>query len=652
MSAIWGVIHTDCKAVSKDINEAMIKRLSIYKLDSIKSWDIDNVLLGCGMQYITPESLNEVLPYYDENKGLAITADAIIDNREELFSLLQIETDTNRCITDSEIILKAFEKWGKECPKYLVGDFAFAIWDEKNKELFCARDHIGKRTFYYYYNNNVFILCTVINPIIEALSTKPELNEKWIVNFLALPLTVHELECNETIYSNIHQLPPACTITLQGEQVSINRYWDPLKEVKPLKLKSDKEYEDAFRKVFFEAVYCRLRCNSEVGVMLSGGLDSGSVACIAAKYLNDKNKRLKTFSSVPMISYKDNLPSYQIADESEYIESIGNYHKNIDIKYCRCEGKNSLSNIEFIINVFEQPHKIIENLFWYDEIIEEASKSGCKVLLNGQIGNMTVSYGDFLTHIITLYKKGKVLKIIKEIDGYSSLYKLPKAKVRKIVFRAMLPYSLRKFVSGKVNKPYDKFAMTPLNKELLNKWNIERRFNEKGYHIHPKRFVDIKGMHTHMVNPVAFSQIASVETKFSLAHGIVERDPTSDKRVVEFCLSLPSDQFVRNGQERYIIRRAMKGVLPDKVRLNTCARGFQSADWIQRLQPHWKDIYIQLEKMLEDKNIYKYIDVDRLKKELESLRDGIQEANGRTIRMLLVALIFSRFNEVYNKQVF
>lgn len=250
MSAIFGVINLNGNSVSKNIEDRMVHRLNIYKLDSIKVINRKNALFGCGIQFITPESINEILPYYEECSGITITADAIIDNRIELFSLLNIPKDTEGDITDSQLILMSYKKWGKDCTKHLIGDFSFVIWDEINKSIFCARDHVGKRTFYYYYSNNIFAFATVIRPIFEVLEKKPDLNEKWIADFLSLPLAIHEMENNETPYENIFQLLPANILILKNNQICINKYWDPLEDVKQLKLKSDKDYEEAFNEIF------------------------------------------------------------------------------------------------------------------------------------------------------------------------------------------------------------------------------------------------------------------------------------------------------------------------------------------------------------------------------------------------------------------
>jgi asparagine synthase (glutamine-hydrolysing) len=641
--AIWGIIHMDNKPASVELGKSMMDKLSLYKLDSIKYLNKDNVFMGCGLQYITNESEKEILPLYDENRGLIITADAIIDNREELFSIFNISKESWTDISDSALIIRAYEKWGQDSPKYLVGDFAFVIWDQKNKELFCARDHVGKRTFYYSYLNNTLYFCTVMKPLFISYNENIELNERWITDFLAMQSIMHESECEETVYKDIFQLPPAHTIIINKNGFKKNQYWNPLESVKPLKLKSDKEYDEAFKKVFFEAVHCRLRCNSNIGVMLSGGLDSGSVACVAARKLSKEGKRLKAFSSVPMVGFKDKTSKYYIADETEYIEAIKNHNGNIDVTYCRSEGKHSLKDIDWFLDVLEQPYKTIENSFWINEIKKNASEKGCKVLLDGQYGNCTISFGDFLVHILTLYRGKKFITLAKEIKGFSKLYKIRRYKISKAAIKAVIPYKFTKFASERRNRNNDRFEDSPINPELLKKWNVETRFDEKQIDLKTYPSLDLNEANTFRVNFVGFSHLGAIETKIGLAHGIMQRDPTRDKRVIEFCLSLPSDQYVRDGMERHLIRRSMEGILPDKVRLNVSKRGLQSADWIQRIIPEWESMCDTLEIQLNDSEIMQYVNVNKIKKELSSMRDCLDEKKKFRIRMLIITYILDNF---------
>jgi len=647
MSAMCGIFNKDSSLVPEHLASRMMNKLKVYPIDKAGILVNKGVFLGCGLQYITPESKIEELPFYDKNKGITITADAIIDNREELIDIFNISKELINYVTDSQLILMSYDKWGEDCPKYLIGDFTFAIWDEKKNQLFCARDHTGTRTFYYYDSKESFAFCTIINPLLVVLDDKILLNEKWITDFLALPLTLSQCECSETIYENIHELAPATSLTISDKGIFKNKYWDPLSNIKVSRHKDDKFYEEEFRKVFSEAVRCRLRSSGEVGIMLSGGMDSGSVACVAAKQLDKVNKNLKAYSSIPMEGYETKNSKYEIVDESEYIDSIKKENKNIDLTYCRNEGKNSLSDMKKILDIFEQPHKIVENMFWYNGIMSLAASENCKVILNGQFGNLTISYGDFMTHISTLYGKKKLLSIVKEILSYGKVRNVSTKKLSEYVFKAMLPYKLKKLVSVTIRKKPNLFSSNLVNKKLADKWNIKQRFLHNGYYNEVGKFYNINESKRFMMDPVLFSQMASFETRFSMAYGMVERDPTRDKRVIEFCLSVPSEQFVRNGEDRYLIRRALEGILPDKIRLNIVTRGLQSADWIERLEVDWEDIHLKMQDLLKDDNIAKYVDMDLLKKDLSEIGKTAVESNKSAIRNILVIYIFSEFLKIY-----
>lgn len=643
MGIIFGIYNVDSSEVKSEYSSNMIEKLSKYPLDKLDSWQNKQIYFGCGVQYDTPESLLEELPKYYKELGLTVTADAIIDNREELFKAFKISEDLWSKTTDSKLIALAYEKWQEDSPKHLIGDFSFAIWDEKRQQLFCARDHVGKRTLYYYSYNNIFAFSTTISPLF-AVSNKV-LNERWLTDFLALNGVLHVVESRETPYENIFQLPPAHTITVNIKGIVKKHYWKPLENIKQLKLKTDEEYDRAFRKVFFEAVNCRLRSSGGIAVMLSGGLDSSAVACTAAKKLAKKGEKLKAFSSIPINEYKNKLPKYFLPDESEYIKTNSDLYSNILINYCRSEDKNSYIGIEEFVNMLEQPYKIFQNLFWYNNFAKKAAQEGCSILLNGQSGNSTISYGEFTVHAKTLFKKGRIIALSKEINSFSKKIKIPRRKIARVILKVIAPYSIRKIISNNItNRNYDKFSPVMVNAELLKKWRVKQRFYSEGYNEPLEKYYDLYENHKYIVDDLAFTHISTIETKVSLENKIAIRDPSRDKRMIEFCLSLPSDQFVRNGNERLIIRRALKGIIPDKIRLNVQKRGTQSADWVQRLKPYWKDIKNELESIINSHDlIKKYIDLGKVKKELEKIGDKLGDENEESLRRLFIVLVFNRF---------
>mgnify|MGYP004533677951 FL=1 len=145
---IGGAIDFNNKGISKNLKDSMMETINLYNVDNTNYILRDNYLMVSGQVFITEENKSEVLPLHNEE--LVLVSDAILDNRIELIQIFNDDGyKINNTITDSELILMAYKKWGEDCPKNLLGDFNFVIWDEKKQELFCVRDHMGSRSFYY-----------------------------------------------------------------------------------------------------------------------------------------------------------------------------------------------------------------------------------------------------------------------------------------------------------------------------------------------------------------------------------------------------------------------------------------------------------------------------------------------------------------------
>lgn len=638
---IWGIVNINKVDTSTELGKSMIKQIKKYKIDTYEYIHNKNAFIGCGIQYITAESSREKLPFHDDECKIILTADAIIDNRKELIEKFQLKNKVDD-FNDSEYILMAYKKWGKDCPKYLVGDFAFAIWDYEKQRLFCARDHVGKRTFYYSYDKKRIVFSTLIKPILEIMKEK-ELNEKWIAQNLGIVGVLSSAEVEETMYKNIFQLPPSTCMIIDSNKIRFEKYWNPEKDIKTLKLSCDKEYEESFKKVFMEAVRCRVRSKEEVGIMLSSGLDSTSVGALAAKCLKEENKVLKSFTSIPLKENNNITVNGRNINESEGVQLLVEKSKNIEPKYFEFRELSPLTSFQENSEMLEMPFKAIENMFWYIGLAQEASKSGCKVLLDGQFGNSTISYGDYDTNLLTLIKHGNLLQIIKEIKGIKEKYKLTNKRCIKSILQLITPYKIRKIQFLNIYKDFDKYEWTTINRNLINKWNIDEVLKKKKLAMLPSPYYDWRAVRKLIVNPLTLSHIAEYEVKVGLMTGLIKRDPTRDKRVIELILSFPSEQFVRNGEERYLVKRVMTNLVPDEILNNKLLRGIQAADWVERLRGSWRDTYINLVNMMNDSISKYYFDETKINKYMQKFKVlpfDYTENDKYELRTLLSAYIF------------
>ncbi|RYG80958.1 MAG: asparagine synthetase B, partial [Alphaproteobacteria bacterium] len=165
MSAICGILLTDGGELGGALLDRQLRSLDHRGLDGRATWREGQIGFGHQMLHVTPESLTEALPWHDRASGLAITADARLDNREDLFRTLSITGPKRHLIPDSSVILKAYERWGEDCARHLLGDFAFAIWDGRKRELFCATDAMGLRPLFYYSGPGLFAFASEIRAL-------------------------------------------------------------------------------------------------------------------------------------------------------------------------------------------------------------------------------------------------------------------------------------------------------------------------------------------------------------------------------------------------------------------------------------------------------------------------------------------------------
>ncbi|MGE5458830.1 MAG: asparagine synthase-related protein, partial [Methanobacterium sp.] len=378
-----------------------------------------------------------------------------------------------------------------------------------------------------------------------------------------------------------------------------------------------------------------------VGVYLSGGLDSSSVAAIAARC---KDEKIYGFTQVPMADYKDWLSQRRIADEREYVKELAAFCVGIETTFVASEGISAWDEINCQMQAIEQPYKTFENSCWMNEILRQASAMGVGVMLDGQSGNATVSWGNWDAYIRYLLDSLHFMEYYRE---KRLLAEKRNAKLMRLILHDLYqyaPHQIKKYRYESRGGKNHFQALSPINFEFMRSMQVEARFTGLG--VGPL-FSDKGGSFAQryrLLCPAVFSHLATMETKIPLDLGMVRRDPTRDKRLIEFCMNIPENQWVRGGYERRLIRQAMQGYLPDMIRLNTTIRGQQAADWMQRILPHWGQITAEIAGIGENDLARKYLDIDRIKNLLNNNRVlDCSKGNNADIRLLLRALIFTRF---------
>ena len=177
MSGIAGIFNLDGRPVDRELLGRMTDVIAYRGPDRGGIWSDGPVGLGHRMLCTTPESLRETQPLRDERADLCLVLDGRVDNRDELRGALLARGARPRDDTDAELVLRAYEVWGEECPKHIIGDFAFAVWDGRRRQLFCARDAIGVRPFFYHLNGQTFMFGTEVRQFFEDPTVRRRPNE-------------------------------------------------------------------------------------------------------------------------------------------------------------------------------------------------------------------------------------------------------------------------------------------------------------------------------------------------------------------------------------------------------------------------------------------------------------------------------------------
>lgn len=614
MSAIWGAISLKNRKIGKDTATRMKQAFEVYKIDRMEQIENENVVMGCGIQYFTKESKYEMLPTVEEH--MFFTADVLLDNREELLK------DLNMCgkqeagrIPDGEILYEIYKKYGNECLNKLLGSYVFVYYDKMENTVYVVSDSTGTRCLYYRYEDGIFYFSSIMEALWKP-QEKRRINERWVTDFLALDNLVGITECTETMYQGIYKVEPAHVLKITKQGIKKKCYWEP--KPKELKLKSDAEYREKFIEIFKEAVCCLLRAD-KTAMMLSGGLDSSSIACFAAPELKKRGEILHAFTSVPDKEYVSDMDAYNVTDESEKARKTGEFLGNVENHFIELKGKDPWTAHYEIKKGLEIPYKSPQNLQWLIQGLKEAAELGARIVLEGGYGNVTISYGNPLTYLNTLLSKKKYISYIKEMNCFGRKHHWGRRQKLKIMLdTAKRYYALEdgqddESVLGKAYIKEEKIQELELEKRISNIYQkrIRNKMNgEKNREI--------------MLDFIQCSHKGEIKTKESLMTGVLFRDPCMDKRLIEFCLSLPMEQYCYRGVTRRLVREYLEGIVPDHI-IKVESYGCQSADMLLKVKQNWNIIYEEMSEIFKRNEANPIVNVKAAEKDLKWLGEDIMK---------------------------
>ena len=565
MCGITGIINLDKRPVDKKVLTTMNRTLSHRGPDDEGVFIDKNIGLGHRRLSIIDLSSAGHQPMFYDNKNLVIVYNGEIYNYLEIRKELKKKGYRFKSETDTEVILASYKEWGTECLKKFNGMWAFAIFDKKRKLFFCARDRLGIKPFYYLLDKNKFIFASEIKAILQHPEVKAKPNDKIIWDYLICGLVDH---CEETFFSNIKELRAGHFLILKGTKLKIKKYWDLDPQSSNLE-KTDQDYTEQFKELFIDSIRLRLRSDVPIGTCLSGGLDSSSIVCVVNDFLNkggkidQVGKWQKTFSSVY------DKKKYEGCDEREFINEVIKKTK-VKPHLIFPDDKRLVSEIEKVIYHQDYPFGST-SIYAQWNVFRLASQRKVKVMLDGQgADELLAGYHPFFgIYFAKLIKNFQFPRLFWEVISYSRhhnksiiaiFYELFMDSARKGVFGS--------FVSGLLKnqwQEYDLFQSSWRNKHQPFRMTSTDDLFRKGLHNSLK---------------IGLTSLLRYEDRDSMAFSIESRVPFLDYRLVEYIYSLPDNQKIRDGQTKWVMRQAMKGILPEKIRNRQDKIGFATPEEI------------------------------------------------------------------------
>jgi asparagine synthase (glutamine-hydrolysing) len=570
VSGIAGILNVDGSPVDRELLHTLTQYLAFRGPDAQMTWCEGFVGFGHTLLRTSPETEGNEQPANLDGK-FWITADARIDARPELIEKLHSKgSAASFADPDHQLILHAYRAWGAACVEHLLGDFTFAIWDGPQRRLFCARDHFGVKPFYYTRAGGALIFSNTLDCLRIYPGVSAKLNDRAIADFLLF-------DCNEnmatTSFADIQRLPPAHTLECTAEVLSVRRYWT-LPAPAETKYKRAEEYVERFNELLDVAVGDRLRTET-VAVLMSGGLDSSAVAASAQRVLSRAGNAAGVHAYTEVF---DRL----IPHEERHYAGIVAQALRIPIHYRSADALR-------VYDVFDDPEfRTPEpaHLPWgtsssvqLREILPQS-----RVALTGLGADPTLS-SSLSSHFRTLVRNGRFGRAMADLASFIN------AEGRFSRLYVSTRWGLL-FKSKGLSAGFPQW----LNQDLEKRLGLHERWNE----------IESPTVNAGAVRPGAYGLTAATHwtTTFeSYDPGtarvpVEQRHPFFDLRLVNFLLSLPALPFC---SDKELIRRALRGVLPDAVRLRR--KSPLSTDplliLLKRPESAWVDEFVPSERLEE-----------------------------------------------------
>ncbi|MDB5691802.1 MAG: asparagine synthase, partial [Alphaproteobacteria bacterium] len=486
-----------------------------------------------------------------------LAADLRFDNRQELADALGITGEQLRRSSDSALLAAAWERWEEESLDRLVGDFAFAVWDARDRRLILARDFAGGRPLHYHRADG-FISFASMPKGLHALADVPRAVDR---SYALSGLLGRSAAAGRTMFEGVMRVLPGQILVVERDRAVAHQYWRPTVRETPGGTPADAA--EGLRHHLDRAVRSQLRGETEVGAHLSAGLDSSAVAASAALALAERG-RLIAFTAVPREGYGGGAPYGRLADEGPIAAATAALYPNIEHVLIRAGPRSPLATIDRDMLLHDQPLVNLCNMGWINALNDEARSRGLTVMMTGLRGNLAFSHHG-MDLLPALVREGRLVRLAREIAALRRHGGVSLAGGLSAALRPFLPFGVWATLGRMTGRGPLRWAYGAVN-PAAGAGSTESKAAVPAGALPPRAAL--------------FANVDLGNFQKAMLGGwrLDYRDPTSDRRLVEYCLSLPPDAFMKDGVRRALTRKALEGRVPETL-LRETRPGLQRADW-------------------------------------------------------------------------
>lgn len=575
--------------------ERPINALRIGSIRQVRRW------LGAGVEMACLDGGSLAV----RSDGVSVVFDGRIDNGEELGNLLGDGWTDGQPPAEAALLL--YQKLGDDFCDRIVGDYACAVWDGRARRMVLATDPGALRPLFYWFGPGEILFASEERGLWPDPDVPRVLDERQMAAWLAmLPR-----EPGRTFFRDVYRVPPGHRLIWDERGARLERWWRP--EALPLlRLPKDEDYAAMARESLTRAVRRCVQGEQRIGAQLSGGLDSSAVTALAARQLASSGRRLTAFTAAPEEPAPEDRHGF--TDEWPYAALVASAHPNID----HLRISNGASPILDALALREMgsdwPVLNASNTVWLNGIDRAAQDRGLGVLLTGSMGNVTISYGgdEWLASKLRAGDLPGALQAMAVLwRGGRSLRGLA-GEVIDALFPARLGRSIRAALGRRLEELSDWSVVRPA---FLAGHGLRDQAEAMACNLRNIARGDGRALRLAMLDRTDHRGIWAAAGR--RLFGVEIRDPTSDRQLIELCLSIPEEQYILRGQSRSLVRRAMKGIVPDPILMER-RRGRQAADWRLGFDAALPALREEVARMRNSPLARESLDLDRMQTMLDT----------------------------------